>query len=171
MRLTTGALSLFLLVASCGPAEWVEVRPEDGGFSIQMPAAPVESTQPVDTAAGPIALRMHVLEHGNFIYMVSFSDYAEATIAARTLEELLDGARDGVAANTPGEIIDEGAISLGNHSGRYVVLRDPIGELTLQIRLLLVGRRLYQFGVVTPPGDRSSAAATRFLDSFALLQN
>ena len=30
MRLTSCALWLFLLVASCGPAEWVEVRPEDG---------------------------------------------------------------------------------------------------------------------------------------------
>jgi len=171
MRPAAGALSLILLVASCGSAEWVEVRPEDGGFSIQMPATPVESTQPVETAGGPIALRMHVLEHGDFTYMVSFSDYAEATLAVKTLEQLLDGARDGVAASTQGEIIDEGAISVGNHSGRYVVLRDPAGELTLQIRLLLVGSRLYQFGVVTPPGDRSSGEATRFLDSFALLQN
>ena len=171
MRLATVALSLFLLVASCGPAEWVEVRPEDGGFSIQMPAAPVEKTQPVATTAGPIALRMHVLEHGDFAYMVGFSDYAEETLAVRTLEQILDGARDGAAASIRGEILDEGAIALGNHPGRYVVLRDPSGERTLQIRLLLVGTRLYQFGVVTPRGDRSSAAVSRFLDSFALLQN
>ena len=167
--LAAAAFSLFPLIGSCSPAEWVEVRPEDGGFSIQMPAAPVETTQPVKTTSGPIALRMYVLEHGDFIYMVSFSDYAEETLAVRTLEQLLDGARDGAAASIRGEILDDAAISLSNHPGRYVVLRDPTGELTLQIRLLLVGRRLYQFGVVTPRGDRSSAAVTRFLDSFALL--
>ena len=56
MRLATGTLSLFLLVASCGPAEWVEVRPEEAGFSIQMPAPPVERTQPVEiTGARPAA--------------------------------------------------------------------------------------------------------------------
>jgi hypothetical protein len=171
MRLTTCALWLFLLVASCGPAEWVEVRPEDAGFSIQMPAPPVERTQPVEITGGPIELRMYVLRHGDFDYMVSFSDHAEETLAAKTLEQMLDGARDGVATSIRGEILDEGGISIGSHRGRYVVLRDSTGERTLQIRLLLVGRRLYQFGVVTSRGDRSSAAVTRFLDSFALLQN
>ena len=171
MRLASAALSLFLLIASCGPAEWVDVRPESAGFSIQMPGAPVESTESVEIAGGEISVRMYVLEHGDFNYMVSYSDHAEKTLASTTLEQMLDGARDGVAASIRGEILDEFAISLGNHPGRYVVVRDSTGELTLQIRLLLVGRRLYQFGVLTSAGDRSSPAVTRFLDSFALLQN
>jgi hypothetical protein len=49
------------------------------------------------------------------------------------------------------------------------VLLDPSGERVLQIRLLLVGRRLYQFGIVTPTQDRSAAEVARFLDAFALL--
>jgi hypothetical protein len=171
MRLTSCALWLFLLVASCGPAEWVEVRPEEAGFSIQMPAAPTERTQPVQTTAGSIPLQMYILEHENFSYMVSFSDLSGEALVSRTLEQMLDGARDGIAESIRGEILDESTISLDDHPGRYVVLRDSTGELTLQIRLLLVGKRLYQFGVGTPRGDRSSSAVTRFLDSFALLQN
>jgi hypothetical protein len=165
------ALLLFPLIASCGPADWVEVRPDDAGFSIRMPAEPVERTQPVETTGDPIALRMYVLEHGGFSYMVSFSDLAEEVLAERTLEQMLDGARDGVVASIGGEIIDESAISLGGHHGRNVVLQDSTGELTLQIRLLLVGTRLYQFGVVIPREHRSSGEIKRFLDSFALLQN
>jgi hypothetical protein len=158
-------------MASCGGGEWVEVRPEGAGFSIQMPAPPAEKTQVVQTTDGPVALRMYVLEHGDFSYMVSISEISEEVLARRTQEQMLDGARDGVAESIQGEVLDESAFSLGNHPGRDVELRDSTAELTLRIRILLVGERLYQFGVVTPRGDRSSASITRFLGSFALLQN
>jgi hypothetical protein len=171
MRLAAAALPLLLLMATCGRAEWAEVRPKGAGFSIQMPATPAEKTQAVQTADGPVALRMYVLEYGDFSYMVSISEISEEVLARRTREQMLDGARDGVAESIQGEVLDESAFSLGDYPGRDVALRDSTAELALRIRILLVGGRLYQFGVVTPRGDRSSASITRFLDSFALLQN
>ncbi|MBW2540502.1 MAG: hypothetical protein JRF15_00295 [Deltaproteobacteria bacterium] len=163
------ALSISLLIASCGPGDWVEVRSKEGRFSIKMPATPAQTTQEVETAAGPISLRSHQLIDGDFEYSVSFSDYPDEFLARNGPESILDAARGGTAAE--GELLEESAISLGEHSGRYLVLRDPSGERVLQIRLLLVGRRLYQFGIVTPAQDRSAAEVARFLDAFALLQN
>jgi hypothetical protein len=50
-------------------------------------------------------------------------------------------------------------------------LLDAGADQVLQIRLLLVGRRLYQFGIITPERDRSAPEVVRFLDTFALLQD
>jgi len=165
------ALSLSLLIASCGPGDWVEVRSQAGRFSIQMPAIPAETTRLVETAAGSIALRSWELDHRDFKYIVSFSDYPAAYLAASGPEAILDAASEGAAATVAGERLEESAISLGQNSGRFLVLLDASGERVLQIRLLLVGRRLYQFGVVTPKSDRSAAEVARFLDAFALLQD
>ncbi|HEX9814668.1 MAG TPA: hypothetical protein VGB31_06945 [Myxococcota bacterium] len=163
------ALPLALLIASCGPGDWLEIRSNEGGFSIEMPAIPAETTRQVETAAGPIALRSRELDHEDFKYIVSYSDYPGEFLAANGPEAILDAAKDGAAV--AGELLEERAISLGENSGRFLVLLDTSGERVLQIRLLLVGRRLYQFGVVTPRQDRSANEVARFLDGFALLRD
>jgi hypothetical protein len=132
-----------------------------------MPAIPAETTQEVETAAGSITLRSRELVHEGFKYIVSFSDYPDEFLAQNSPDSILDAAREGTAV--AGELLEESAISLGENSGRFLVLLDPSGERVLQIRLLLVGRRLYQFGIVTPKQDRSAAEVARFLDTFALL--
>jgi len=165
------ALSLGLSIAACGSGDWIEVRSQEGRFSIKMPALPTESTRLVETAAGTIALRSWQLDRQDFTYLVSFSDYPEAFLAARGPGAILDAASAGANAFVAGEQLEETPISLGKNPGRFLVLRDARGERVLQIRLLLVGRRLYQFGIVTPKQDRSAAEVARFLDGFALLQD
>jgi hypothetical protein len=170
MRLLV-ALSLPMLIAWCGSGDWVEVRSQDGRFSIKMPATPAETSQVVETAAGSITLRSWQLDHQGFKYIVSFSDYPDAFLAASGPEAILAAASQGARAIVAGERLEESAISLGENSGRFLVLLDAGSERMLQIRLLLVGRRLYQFGIVTPKRDRSAAEVARFLDAFALLQD
>jgi len=165
------AITLALLAASCGSRDWVEIRSKEGRFAIKMPAAPTPSTRAVDTGAGPIALRLELLAHGGFDYMVGYSDYPAEFAESADPAAILDGARDGAAARLPGTLLEERAISLGEHRGRAISLQDASAERIVQLRLLLVGRRLYQFGVATPLRDRSAAEVEQFLDSFALLQN
>jgi hypothetical protein len=141
----------------------------DGRFAIKMPAIPAETTQQVETAAGSIALRSRELNHGGFEYFVSFSDYPDEFLVRNGREAILEAAREG--AIVAGELLEESAISLGENSGRFLVLLDAGADQVLQIRLLLVGRRLYQFGIVTPERDRSAPEVARFLDTFALLQD
>jgi len=163
------ALTLALSIASCGPVDWVEVRSPEGRFAIKMPAIPAETLQEVETAAGSIALRSRELEHGGFKYIVSFSDYPDEFLTRNGPDAILDAAREGATA--AGKLLEESDISLGKNSGRFLVLLDAKNERVLQLRLLLVGRRLYQFGIITPKQDRSAAEVARFLDSFALLQD
>jgi hypothetical protein len=168
---TLSTLSLALLFAACGPTDWSEIRSKEGRFSIRMPAIPVEKTREVQTEAGPLTLRSWNLDHQGRHYTVSFSDYPEAFVTANDPETVLDRARQGATAAVAGKLLEERHISLGEHSGRFMVVLDGRGDRVLQIRLLLIGARLYQFGIVTPIQDRSGAEVERFLDSFALLQN
>jgi len=165
------ALSLGLSLAACGSRDWVEVRSQEGRFSIKMPAPPTESTRLVETAAGTIALRSWELDQQDFKYLVSFSDYPDAFLASRDPEAILDAASEGANTFVAGTRLEETPISLGKNPGRFLVLLDASGERVMQIRLLLVGRRLYQFGIVTRRQDRSAAEVDRFLDGFALLQD
>jgi hypothetical protein len=66
-------------------------------------------------------------------------------------------------------------ISLDGHPGRYLKQRMPGGEI-MQVKILLVGQRLYQIAITTPREEGASVeiskayetTADKFLNSFKL---
>lgn len=151
------------------PAEWSRFESPEGRFAVEVPLEPTLRTRPVETAAGAIDLHLYVLEDDRHSYMASYSDYPEAIVASSTPDAMLDGARDGAALNIQGSVEEEREIALDGHPGRAVLLTDSTGELVLDLRLYLVGARLYQVGVLSERRDRGGEPAERFLGSFALL--
>jgi hypothetical protein len=151
------------------PVVWERFEPPGGRFSVEMPAEPQSRTQQVKTAAGEIPLHLFALESGPLSYMASYSDYPESIFAASTPQKMLDGARNGAAVNIQGTVESERQISIDGFPARAVVLGDSTGELLLEMRLILVERRLYQLGVLSARSSLGSKDAIRFLDSFVLM--
>jgi hypothetical protein len=157
-----------LLGSACGPS-WADVEPADGRFSIRMPGEPTEQTRTLKTVAGEIAMRIYAVEDSRASYMVSFADYPVDIVAASTPETVLDGARDGAAVNISGKVLHERAFVFQGHPARDVVVLDAM-EVELRMRIVLVGRRLYQVAFTTERGSPVDAVGVTFRDSFRLLE-
>ncbi|MFL6229059.1 MAG: energy transducer TonB [Pyrinomonadaceae bacterium] len=161
--------------AEYDPKAWKEFSPPDGGFSILFPGEPQSSTQ-VLSRDGSASLELHVHRLKSLAeYSVIYSNYPIREGDPADARAFLDrGVKGGVAA-VNSELLSVTEIALDNYPGRLLKERTSDGEI-LRVKLLLVGRRLYQITVTTPSEEGVSAEvarfyeeiANRFLDSFKL---
>lgn len=149
-------------------AQFQEFASADGRFKVQMPGTPTEKTE---TAAGT-SMKTFVIEDKNGGYMVAFADLPiPAAESEQQLEMRLDGARDGALRNVNASLTKENRIKLnGKYPGRDIEATIPDKKGALREKMYVVNQRLYQVLVIGNPSFVNSAAATKFLDSFALAQ-
>ena len=120
-------------------------QPEGGGFSIVPPYPLQETTQSVDTDAGPIEVHMFVAEQGQKAWLVGYSDYPEALVEASDPATMLAGARDGAVSNVNGQLVSDAEIALNGYPGREfsASVTQNGQEIVLRQRVYMVGNRLY----------------------------
>lgn len=140
------------------------LSPPGAGFSVAMPGEAKNEIHTINTDIGPVTLNMYVLETGDWAYIAGYSDYPSFP---NGVAAALDGARDGALKSSQSTLLSEEIISLAGHSGRELRMEGPRG-LTTRLRLVVVGTRLYQVGVVTKKDDAFSPKVRAFLDTFRL---
>lgn len=171
--ITLAGWILFVLVlpvlqgrSSTAVDTWQSFASTEGRFTVLMPGTPQPRTQNVSTPAGNITFYAHFWEDRSAAYGVAYSDFPQGLIQSANVEALLNGARDGAAANVSGTLVSERRIGLSGHPGREIEIRISGG--IVKARIYLVGSRLYQLIVVEQSGTESSANQARFFDSFQL---
>jgi hypothetical protein len=164
--------SLFLLVflAGCQQPTWKEFSSAGGAFSVLMPGTPTEQVRTADTASGPINAHMFLVEQGDVVYTVAYSDYPDTVVQEGTSNLILDGARDGAVAKVQGALLSDTIVSVDGHQGRELIIEAAGGKVTIQTRLVIVRRRFYQVMVITPKEKALSEDVNKFLDSFTFLK-
>lgn len=126
------------------PNSWKEFKPAREKFSVKMPGEPKTRAEEAKSPAGPLNIRMGLVETKTFAFMLMWVDYPEAQIAGSDPEKVLDGARDGALRNSRGAKLDgETKIKLGEHPGRELHM-DMAGRGKMLVRIFLVKNRLYQ---------------------------
>jgi len=79
----------------------------------------------------------------------------------------LDAARDAIAREHGGRVLDEHRAALGEYPAEeYRIDAPPLRPAVLRVRSGVIGNRLYELSVRASATDVSGAAATGFLDSF-----
>ena len=173
LRFCFALAAIILLLTACGgkpePQEFIN---QEGNFSIMSPLTLEESSQTVDTAAGPIEIHFFMADDGNSAYMVGYSDYPAEIVELSDPNEMLDGAAQGATANINGTLVSQNNISLDGHPGRELVLTATLEDVdaTAKARIYLVGNRLYQVLALGAEGDISPEDMDAFLQSFKLLE-
>ena len=166
------AATLVLLAprpAGAGGAEWTELAPAGGGFTVMLPGTPRESSMDVSTDLGTIKATTYTLElAGDHAYMIVHSDFPREAMKQVKSDAILDSARDGAVANVKGKLKSEKKIKLGFSPGRALVVESSDGSLLLNARVYLVKERLYQAIVVNARAKVVQADVDRFLGSFKL---
>jgi hypothetical protein len=161
------------------PANWQAFKSEAGNFTVQV--SPdlefTEATQEVDTgdpSLGILNVHIYTGATGEGRYDMAYFDLpAELTTAPNASQNLLSGIRNGWLEDIHGTLIEERAISLGDHPGREAIVEAKANGTTVMVktRYYLVQNRFYQTITSMPKGGTFTAEMGAFLQSFALLKD
>jgi len=153
---------------------WINVAPDNAGFTVLLPAKPADKVDPV---AGHPGVENHTftLETTLAGYVISYVSFPDEINDPEVIKQMLDRGREGGIEASGGELVSEKEIKLNGYFGREWSLKLPAG-LTTTARAYWVKRRLYQTVFVKSPKANDSPeviklrqqAETKFLDSFAL---
>jgi len=161
-------LSLALAGAQAVQAQqWIDHRPNGGGYRVAFPAQPIEDGRNVDTTLGAVKMRTTAVEIDGRIFMTIDSVYP-ANLPMGDPESDLDIVRDGGVRNVNGKLLSEERLSIGNAPARRVVIDIPHSNQAAEALIVLDDHRLFQAVYVGPRGTQSTEQANRFLSSFAL---
>jgi 4-amino-4-deoxy-L-arabinose transferase-like glycosyltransferase len=158
------------------PADMQSFTSEAGNFTVRVPPDLefAETTYEVD-AAGGISLNIFTgAGGGNGTYEIIYFDYsAEMAADPNASQALLNSARDGWLKEIQGILMEERAVSLGNHPGGEGIVEAEHGGQPAKIkyRSYLVRNRYYQLAVWIPKGGTFTVEMEAFLRSFALLKD
>ena len=149
---------------------------EPGNFRVQVPPDLQfsETTREVDSAGGLTMTMFTGVGGGNSYYDILFFDYpAEWAADPNASQALLAGARDGWLNEINGTLMEEHAVSLGNHPGMEGIAEAEYNGLPMKIkyRNYLVRNCYYQISVWIPKDGTFTAEMEAFLQSFELLKD
>lgn len=153
--------------AESQPQQWYQLIFRAGGFSVWMPqGALTEETKVLETDAGEIAFQVLATNSQSSRFIVAYSDELTPE-RTENPEAILARVRDGIIEKTAFELIDDRAISLDEHPGKELRMRNS-GE-TIAFRIYAIGQRLYVLGASQQNQGELSQTAIAFFNSFRLL--
>jgi len=173
-RRAATALLATLLLAACSPEhDWREIRAEDAGYRVMLPARPAQLTRPINLEGLKLDMAMQGAQAGGVAYTVGAIRLPDNTAATR--DRALASMRTAMVHNIGGTerssrpvtvtVVDAGGRTVGSAAGVEVEaagrMRD--GEAVLLARFVGSGARVWQAVVLGPAPDREQAAV--FLES------
>lgn len=171
------ALAAVALLSACSPEhDWREVRAEDGGYRVMLPARPAQMTRAIELDGLRVDMTMQGAQARGVSYTVATAKLPDDTEATR--ERALATMRVAMVRNIGGTeraarpvsvaVVDAGGASAGTAQGVEVEaagrMRDA--DAVLLARFVGQGGRVWQAVVLGPAPDREQAAV--FLESLKL---
>lgn len=159
-----------LMVAGCNPAlNWREVRSNDAGYTVLLPAKPTSFERSVDLDGLKVMMNMTAAEANGASFAVATAVVADEAQRASALMAM----QTAMTRNIQGEITEQKTITLKN--GTSVIEIRAAGKaarkgepLVLFARFLMHGTRVYQVIALGPKDKLDAETADTFLNSFSL---
>jgi len=138
------------------------------GFSIAFPCQTELGSQPVPTKVGKITMISYSCAVGQTGYFVAIADFPAGSITQQNPDAVYNGTMQGAASNAKGTVRSAVPYTLGNVTGRDVLIDVPSDNMAIHARYFLVGDRQFQVMYLGATGDENSKDALDFLNSFTL---
>src|SRR5215468_11303477 len=133
--------------------QWIDHRPNGGGYRVAFPAQPIERGRTVDTDVGKVRMQTSAVEVDGKIFMTIDSSYPnEFTMG--DAEANLDTARNGGLRNVGGQLVSEEKLKIDNAPARRLVIDIPRSNQEAEALMVLDGHRLYQAVYLGPRGSQ-----------------
>ncbi|MDP3162581.1 MAG: hypothetical protein Q8N31_21420 [Reyranella sp.] len=154
----------FLFGGTAGAQTWIEYRPADGRFRIEMPGTPVVSSVPLDVGKAPRVMQIEAMTKiADVAFAATYTDMPDGLARSAPPEKLLERIRDGSVAG--GQLLSDKPLTVGGLAAREYTFNNF--GLFMVTRSAWSGRRLYQITVAgRVAGIDRQPDTRRFLDSF-----
>ena len=169
--------ALALTLAACTPAlDWREVRSEDGGYAILMPARPTTASRTIDLDGLAVAMTMTGAEVNGVAFAVGTAELPNAAAAHQALAAM----QEALVRNMHGAVTADRTLAVprGTQGGAMVVreihANGPASPAThgqartMRVRLTAVEQRVYQILISGPQNRIDDDMATLYFSSFRL---
>jgi hypothetical protein len=157
-------LGLLLALVGCfADLDWRELRSEEGGFSVWLPAKPVEQSRELSGRPG-VVMRQWSARARETAFAAGYASLPGIDRATLT------GMSDALVGNISGKVEKRHDIALGEARGIETIASGEGGgsALALRVRVYAYGGRLYQVAVLGKPGDVAEADLETFFSSFRI---
>jgi hypothetical protein len=157
--------ALLAVLSGCHPdLDWRELRSQEGGFSLYLPARVFQDARELPIAGQRVRMRQWSARTRDTLFAVGYVDLAPLR------PEAFDALRDALVANISGNILSEH--ELEGASSREIIAAGSSGgaPLMLRLRLIASGERLYQIALLGKPDEVASGDIDFFFQSFRLLK-
>jgi hypothetical protein len=138
---------------------------KEGAFSITLPEAPNEKSEPMTSNNGPTTLHTFTVERneGQSFLMVGYSDYQTRLDVEGTLTGVINGQVDSLK----GKITSDKPVTLDGHPGRLVTI-ETAGAVFYS-KIYVAENRLYQVMFGTAKALTQAAELNEGFESFHIL--
>lgn len=158
------------MFAGCNPAlNWREVRSNDAGYTVLLPAKPTSFERSVDLNGLKVMMDMTAAEANGASFAVATAVVADEAQRASALMAM----QTAMTRNIQGEITEQKAITLKN--GTSVIQIRATGRaarngepLVLFARFTVHGTRVFQVIALGPKDKLDTETADTFLNSFSV---
>jgi hypothetical protein len=173
-RISWLALIGCLVVTACSGGDvatetWVPV--EAAGYTLEMPAEPVEETFEAPSAIGPISVDTWLVEEEDSAVAFAVNDLPEESTASGP-DPVLQGAVNGAASNLGGTVVSDAAVEGLDYPARdaEITATSEGTDVVVLLRAALIDNQLIQMQSLGPADSRDQieAAFDRLIDSFAV---
>jgi len=164
------------MLTSCGskdstaasPNDWKPFSSEAGNFSVLFPGTPKEKNVVGQTAIGEMEMRSFVVETDlQTAYALNYNDFPPR-LDLSDPERVFDQGMDSALGKT-GTVITQRSMRCKGYPAREFEFKAG-GDANYvgRIRLILVGRRLYNIETIFLTGNPHESDCQKFFDSFSL---
>jgi hypothetical protein len=167
--LATVAVRVGHALVTADYAKLVTYSSPQGGYEVLLPAQPTITEQQVDASIGPLEFNTAHADAKYIQFVVGYTDYPAAYIAATDPGTLLDGASAGFAGSINGKQLARTAFAFRGFEARDVLVKVS-RKMYVSCRILLAGNRLYQIIAVSNAHHIKDAKVKHVLDSFRVTQ-
>lgn len=161
------ALALALLAAGAGLARAQSLYvPPEGDFSVAFPAAPSVTSQPAHRSHD-VAHRRYVEQEPSRVMIVAIDDYPDGELPQSADAGIYDKILRDKAEDEKAQLVSTRAARLAGKPCLEGTLTDANGVVQ-EVRVLLIGDRMYQLTYVHPDGVDPAGADAAFFASFRI---
>lgn len=148
---------------------WQKYLFRDGGFSVWMPQAVVQSQETVVLNLGTNQLSFNVFasQPQSYRFVAAYSEPLTTEWTANPTD-LLTLVRDGIASKTDFILLNDRSTSWKEYPARELTMQNK-NEI-ISFKVYLVNQRVYVLAIGQKNKDAISTEITSFFDSFELLQ-
>ncbi|MCS7016488.1 MAG: hypothetical protein RMJ19_11215 [Gemmatales bacterium] len=148
---------------------WLVLDAPDKSFRVTGPGKPTYEKMPHRVAGKEIVVHSYLFIEVPYAFLLGYGDYPADYFAKRKAEDVLKLDQQRFLKNTGAKLVKDKLTTYQGKPAAEFVAHSEDNQSIYQVRMVLVGQRLYILAVSFPV-DADTKPVIRFLDSFHILE-